>query len=120
MTGVEVLGRSGRIPRLFVLYTGGTFCMGPGEDGSLVRFDLREIGVHLPFIRRLPLALTWRRSSTRSLVRHGHIRLIDIADAIVDHAPGHAGVVVLHGTDTMAYTASALSFRLEGIDIPMC
>ena len=44
---------------------------------------------------------------------------LDIADAIVAHAPGHAGVVVLHGTDTMAYTASALSFLLEGIDIPI-
>ena len=28
-------------------------------------------------------------------------------------------MVVLHGTDTMAYTASALSFLLEGIDIPI-
>ena len=44
---------------------------------------------------------------------------LDIADAIVAHAPGHVGVVVLHGTDTMAYTASALSFLLEGIDIPI-
>ncbi len=44
---------------------------------------------------------------------------LDIADAIVTNAPGHAGVVVLHGTDTMAYTASALSFLLEGIDIPI-
>jgi L-asparaginase len=42
-----------------------------------------------------------------------------IADTIIEHAPGHAGVVVLHGTDTMAYTASALSFLLEGIEIPI-
>ena len=44
---------------------------------------------------------------------------LDIADAIVEHAPGHTGVVVLHGTDTMAYTAAALSFLLEGLDIPI-
>src|SRR5690606_24239110 len=39
--------------------------------------------------------------------------------AIVDHADGHLGVVVLHGTDTMAYTASALSFLLDGIGVPI-
>ncbi len=107
-------------PRLFVLYTGGTFGMARGADGSLVPLDLREIGVHLPFVRQLPLALT-----VASFVdpidssAMGRSDWSDIADAIVDHAPGHAGVVVLHGTDTMAYTASALSFLLEGIDIPI-
>ena len=45
---------------------------------------------------------------------------VSIADAIIEHAPEHAGVVLLHGTDTMAYTASALSFLLfEGIAIPI-
>jgi L-asparaginase len=42
-----------------------------------------------------------------------------IADALVEHASGHVGVVVLHGTDTMAFTASALSFLLEGIEVPI-
>jgi L-asparaginase len=121
MSEVEVLGRLGPDgPALFVLYTGGTFGMGPGADGSLVPLDLRELGVHLPFLRRLPLALTVATfgdpidSSAMTPADW-----IDIADAIVAHAPDHAGVVVLHGTDTMAFTASALSFLLEGIDIPI-
>ena len=107
-------------PALFVLYTGGTFGMGPDDDGSLVPLDLRELGVHLPFLRRLPLALTvatFPDPIDSSAMRPSD--WLDIADAIVAHAPGHAGVVVLHGTDTMAYTASALSFLLEGIDIPI-
>ena len=118
---VEVLGRLGPDgPTLFVLYTGGTFGMGMHDDGSLVPLDLRELGAHLPFLRRLPLGLTVATfidpidSSAMSTSDW-----LDIADAIVAHAPGHAGVVVLHGTDTMAYTASALSFLLEGIDIPI-
>src|SRR6185436_17498865 len=121
MSGVEVLGQIGPDgPRLFVLYTGGTFGMAPGADGALVPLDLRELGVHLPVIRRLPLALTVATfpdpvdSSAMSTSDW-----LDIADAIVEHSPGHAGVVVLHGTDTMAYTASALSFLLEGIEIPI-
>ncbi len=121
MSGLEVLGRVGpEGPAIFVLYTGGTFGMGPDATGSLVPLDLREIRDHLPFLRRLPLALTvatFTDPIDSSAMRPS--RWVDIADAIVAHAPGHAGVVVLHGTDTMAYTASALSFLLEGIDIPI-
>jgi L-asparaginase len=121
MSDVEVLGRIGPDgPALFVLYTGGTFGMGPDATGSLVPLDLREIRDHLPFLRRLPLALTvatFVDPIDSAAMRTSH--WIDMADAIVTHAPGHAGVVVLHGTDTMAYTASALSFLLEDIDIPV-
>ena len=105
---------------MFVLYTGGTFGMAPGPDGSLVPLDLRELGAHLPVIRQLPVALTVATfPDPLDSSAMGTSDWLDIADAIIDHAPGHAGVVVLHGTDTMAYTASALSFLLEGIDIPI-
>ena len=121
MSEVEVLGRLGPDgPAVFVLYTGGTFGMAPGPDGSLVPLDLRELGVHLPVIRQLPVALTLATfPDPIDSAAMGTSDWLDIADAIIDHAPGHAGVVVLHGTDTMAYTASALSFLLEGIDIPI-
>jgi L-asparaginase len=71
-------------------------------------------------VSRLPIGLTI--ATLAKPVDSSAMRTSDwigIADAIVDYAPGHAGVVVLHGTDTMAYTASALSFLLEGIDIPI-
>ena len=59
MSTVEVLGRIGPDgPALFVLYTGGTFGMGPDAAGSLVPLDLSEIRDHLPVLRHLPLALT--------------------------------------------------------------
>ena len=118
---VEVLGRLGPDgPALFVLYTGGTFGMGVHDDGSLVPLGPRELGDHLPFLRRLPLGLTVATfTDPIDSSAMDTSDWLDIADAIVAHAPGHAGVVVLHGTDTMAYTASALSFLLEGIDIPI-
>jgi L-asparaginase len=121
MGDVHLLGRIGPDgPGLFVLYTGGTIGMGPGPDGALVPLDLRELGAHLPFVRRLPIGLTvatMARPIDSSAM--GTSEWIAICDAIVEHAPGHVGVVVLHGTDTMAYTASALSFLLEDIDIPI-
>jgi L-asparaginase len=121
MGDVEILGRIGPDgPGLLLLYTGGTIGMGPGPDGALVPLDLRELGVHLPFVRRLPIGLTV--ATTANPIDSSAMGTSDwlaITDAIVRHAPGHAGVVVLHGTDTMAYTASALSFLLEGIDVPI-
>ncbi len=121
MNGVEVRGRLGPDgPQVLVLYTGGTIGMGPGPDGALVPLDLRELGAHLPFLQRLPVGLTVATFTTpldsSAIATAGWLQ---IADAIIENAPGHAGVVVLHGTDTMAYTASALSFLLQGVDIPI-
>lgn len=43
----------------------------------------------------------------------------EIARNIADNYEGYDGFVVLHGTDTMAYTASALSFMLQGLTKPV-
>ena len=43
----------------------------------------------------------------------------DIVRAIADNYESYDGFVVLHGTDTMAYTASALSFMLDGLEKPV-
>jgi L-asparaginase len=90
------------------------------EDGRLVPLDLSRLVSHLPIINRLPVSVTLTAFADpidSAAIQPQH--WLDIADAIVEHAPGHAGVVVLHGTDTMAYTAAALSFLLEGLDIPI-
>ena len=42
-----------------------------------------------------------------------------IGKVIYDNYDNYSGFVILHGTDTMAYTASALSFMLEGLDKPV-
>jgi L-asparaginase len=121
---VEILGHIGQDgqdgPGVLVLYTGGTIGMAPGPDGALVPIDLRRLGAHMPFVERLPIGLTVA-SFTEPMDSSVMVPAdwVAIADALVHHAPGHVGVVVLHGTDTMAYTASALSFLLHGIDVPV-
>jgi L-asparaginase len=42
----------------------------------------------------------------------------EIARCVAERAAGHAGIVITHGTDTMAYTASALSYMLRGLTLP--
>ena len=121
MATVDVLGRIGPDgPGVLLLYTGGTIGMAPGPDGALVQVDLRGLAEHMPFVHRLPIGLTVASFDTpidSSVMTPAD--WVDIADAVVDLAPGHVGVVVLHGTDTMAYTSSALSFLLEGIEVPI-
>ena len=121
MVTVEVLGRIGPDgPGLLLLYTGGTIGMAPGPDGSLVQLDLRELAEHMPFVHRLPIGLTIATFATpMDSSAMAPADWVSIADALVEHMPGHAGAVVLHGTDTMAYTASALSFLLDGIEVPI-
>jgi L-asparaginase len=46
-------------------------------------------------------------------------RWTDISHCIADHYDSYDGFVVLHGTDTMAYTASALSYMLENLTKPV-
>jgi L-asparaginase len=120
---VEVVGSvagSPGSPRLFLLYTGGTVGMVAGPDGALAPLPLTELVHFLPVLTESPIGLTLASVTEpidSSSMTPGH--WVDIADALVAHAPGHDGIVVLHGTDTMAYTASALSFLLDGVSLPI-
>ncbi len=117
---VGTLGPDGAERRLLLLYTGGTIGMTIDGRGSLVPLDLHDLVSYIPVIDRLDVGVTlagFTQPIDSATIAPHH--WIDIADALVEHAPGHRGVVVLHGTDTMAYTASALSFLLDGITIPI-
>ncbi len=120
---MEVRGVGGAVDspdRLLVLYTGGTIGMVGRPDGALVPRDVMEFAADVRQVADLPIGVTV--ASIEPPIDSAAIRptqWIEIADAIVDLAGDHRGVVVLHGTDTMAYTASALSFLLQGIDRPI-
>jgi L-asparaginase len=118
-TAVEVVDTIGPAdaPAVLLLYTGGTIGM---PDGALVPLDLRDLAAHVPMAGPLPVRLTLAAFRTPIDSAGAHpAHWLAIADAIVEHSPGHVGTVVLHGTDTMAFTASALSFLLEGIERPI-
>lgn len=106
--------------KVLIIYTGGTFGMSYDKDGVLVPFDFEYIIAQLPTLKNLALDITAFSFTTpidSSNINIGHWILI--GSIIRDHYNETDGFVVLHGTDTMAYTTSALSFMLEGLSKPV-
>ena len=109
-------------PHVLLLHTGGTLGMRRGPRGyAPAPGHLAELLAGMPELRR-------RELPSYALVEHpplldsSDMRPADwqrVADTLVAHQDGVDGFVVLHGTDTMAYTASALAFLLEGLDRPV-
>jgi L-asparaginase len=114
--------KSNGVPRahLLIIYTGGTFGMTHDKDGVLIPFDFASILEHLPTVRNLGLAFSvfsFENPIDSSNIQPEHWQLI--ARLIYEQYDLHDGFVILHGTDTMAYTASALSFMLENLSKPV-
>ncbi len=107
--------------RILLIYTGGTIGMvsDPGT-GALKPLNFREIESEIPALRRLGVEIGYHESFTpidsSDVTPDVWARL---AEVIRDNYAHFDGFVVLHGTDTMAYTASALSFMLEGLAKPV-
>lgn len=106
--------------RVMIIYTGGTFGMVHDAQGVLLPFDFSLILEHLPTLRNLFLEITiisFEEPIDSSNIEPVHWQMI--AAIIKEHYDTQDGFVVLHGTDTMAYTASALSFMLKNISKPV-
>jgi len=107
--------------KILVIYTGGTIGMIMNkETKALEPFPFQDIYTHLPM-----LGLINAEISVKEM-----LPLIDSSDTnpefwvrlatlIYDSYNDFDGFVILHGTDTMAYTASALCFLLEGLSKPV-
>lgn len=118
--------------RVLVLNTGGTIGMLPGPRGYRpASGHLKEQLLHTPRFHdpewpelTTPVTPLGRRIhynllEYEPLVDSSNMGMADwrrIAEDIVKHRPEYDAFVILHGTDTMAYTASALSFMLEHLD----
>ncbi len=90
------------------------------ETGALENFDFEHFRQHVPELKRFRYqidALTFNPPIDSSDMEPSY--WIKIAKIISDNYDRYDGFVVLHGTDTMAYTASALSFMLENLGKPV-
>lgn len=109
-------------PRVLIIHTGGTIGMRPSEEGytpvagfeALLREKLIN-SVH-DTLPEFDLIEFERLIDSANLVPDDWQT---IAQTLAKHYADYDGFVVLHGTDTMAYTASALSFQLRGLNKPV-
>jgi L-asparaginase len=106
---------------ILIIYTGGTIGMvHDPETGSLVPIDFRHISDHVPELRKFGyqlLSVSFDPVKDSSNIDPGV--WIKIAEIIEKGYSQFDGFVILHGTDTMAYSASALSFMLENLKKPV-
>ena len=108
--------------RICILYTGGTIGMMPGEQGYAPKPGCFVGGLAAIPELTSPDMPDWELVEMDPLLDSSNITVHEwcaIGQAIADRYHQFDGFVVLHGTDTMAYTASALSFMLENLDKPV-
>lgn len=101
-----------------MIYTGGTLGMVYETVGrQLVPFDFEQIIERVPEVRRLDFEITFLPLTEPIDSSNMTPDLwVEIARIVADHYAQYDSFVILHGTDTMAYTASALSYLLEGLN----
>jgi L-asparaginase len=104
--------------KILLIYTGGTIGMIKDEvKNTLVPFNFDKLLEAIPQLKNEQLNLD--NISTKNPIDSSNMspdNWIEITNLIKDNYTNYDSFVVLHGTDTMAYTASALSFMLENLD----
>jgi L-asparaginase len=109
-------------PKIFILYTGGTAGMKKAEDGYKPSSGyLQELVTRNPKFKAtdIPEFVIKEFSPLRDSANMTPSYWVEIAHEVYDRHDQYDGFIVIHGTDTMAYTASALSFMLENLQKPV-
>ncbi|WP_088340425.1 asparaginase [Robiginitalea sediminis] len=108
-------------PRILLIYTGGTIGMERDyTSGALRAFDFNNLLQQIPELRQVDCAIhsvAFAQPIDSSNMDLPHWK--QLARLIGEHYDNFDGFVVLHGSDTMSYTASALSFMLENLAKPV-
>ncbi|MCK9398532.1 MAG: type I asparaginase [Bacteroidales bacterium] len=106
---------------ILIIYTGGTIGMvRDKETGSLHPVNGSELYEHIPILGKLDYQIEFYSfdpllDSSNMNPQHW----VELVSVIEKNYEKFDGFVVLHGSDTMAYTASALSFMLENLNKPV-
>ena len=108
-------------PKILLIYTGGTIgMMKDFETGALKAFNFSKLLQKIPEIKQLDCEIeTISFDNPIDSSNMNPEKWIKIAEMIEENYFIFDGFVVLHGSDTMSYTASALSFLLENLSKPV-
>ena len=109
------------MPSVLLIYTGGTIGMVQNKvTGAHEPLDFNHLVSHVPELKELQVNITTLQFSTPIDSSNMNPELwAQLVHIIVDHYESYDGFVILHGTDTMAYTASALSYMLQNLSKPV-
>lgn len=106
---------------ILIIYTGGTIGMKQDpETGALVPFNFEQIKDEVSELKKFKFRID--TISFNPLIDSSDIQpdfWVRLALLIEENYNDYNGFVVLHGTDTMSYTASALSFMLQNLSKPV-
>lgn len=108
--------------KVLILYTGGTIGMTRGENGYTPQKGKFLEALHAISDLSSPELPQWELLELDTLLDSSNMTVREwneIASVLASQYEKYDGFVVLHGTDTMAYTASALSFMLENLEKPV-
>lgn len=106
---------------ILLIYTGGTIGMKVDEElQALTPFDFSQILEEVPELKKFAYRIDTHTFSP--LIDSSDVEpslWVSLAELIEQKYDEYDGFVILHGTDTMAYSASALSFMIEGLTKPV-
>ena len=107
--------------KILLIYTGGTIgMMKDFETGALKAFNFSKLISKIPELKQLDCEIeTISFEKPLDSSNMTSIHWISIANSIQKNYDSFDGFVVLHGSDTMSYSASALSFMLENLSKPV-
>ncbi len=107
--------------KILIIYTGGTIGMvNDPKSGTLIPFNFEQIVENVPELSRLDYDLAVH--SFDPILDSSNISpqiWVQLAELIEKNYEDFDGFVILHGSDTMSYTASALSFMLQNLAKPV-
>lgn len=106
---------------VLIIYTGGTIGMvNDPETGALCPFNFEQIAKAVPEIKEFGFDID--SYTLPEIIDSSDLKpsvWADLCKIILDNYEKYSGFVILHGTDTMAYSASALSFMLSNLTKPV-
>ena len=107
--------------KVLLIYTGGTIGMNRNpRTGALEPFNFESLLSNVPELQQVSTEIaTFQFNPPIDSSDMSPERWVDLAHVIMNNYNLYDGFVILHGTDTMAYTASALSYMLENLTKPV-
>ena len=108
-------------PKVLIIYTGGTIGMiNDPETGALKPFDFESLYGQIPELKQFEYEIeTYSVGEPIDSSDMNPKIWGEIANTIFENYANYTGFVVLHGTDTMAFTTAAMSYMLQGLKKPV-